>query len=765
MTRLSRDQLSFSSGELSPLLRARKDYQRFQTGLAACVGFLPLRQGGVTRAPGTIFKGYTRGNAKARLIPFEFARNDAVVLELTPGWMRVWRYGVLVARADGSPYEMAHPYTAAELDTLQWVQSADVIYLASGTRPIQRLARRALDDWSIAPADIAGGPFRVQNLDEKLTVGSDAVVGNATLTASAPLFRAGHVGSLFRIEAEHYTEIPVWTGQAKMLIGSKVRNDGRIYRLVRPDDGSDASASRIIIGSRAFLAGTSSGQKGDTGVNPPVHRSGIEKVQDEPGVYWQYLGDGIGVARITAVASPTRATATILKRLPESIITDPSYRWSEGAWSSLYGYPRCLEIHDQRLVAASSPAEPRTVWFSAVGAFEDFTPGVQADDAFAYAISGGGSQNRVIWLKAGRSGLHIGALGEEYSARGEKGQAIGPTNAYFGFDSGIGSKEGMRPIAPDGRPIFISKDGTRVLEISYDLQSDANRAVELSLPAEHLGAAGFEDIAWQSAPLRLAWVRRGSGDMAVMVYDPGEDVLGWARCPVAGGKVQSMAVSPDAAGLRDILTLVVERQIDGRTVRMVEEQAQNWGVLSGAQPIAAAIHLFAARRFTGQLRSLSVPHLAGQTVNVWTDQGEFGPVTVGADGRLSLPVTVGSAVVGLLDPEAMLETLPIQPEAPDGTARARRKRLMPQTAVTLHHTAAIRAAAVEMETARPDRAWPPASLLPRQVASVLTTAFSGTVRAPLTSGYAQDVAIRLWPVGGAPATVTAITPIISEAGL
>lgn len=768
MTRVSRDQLAFSSGEISPLLRARRDYQRYQTGLAACVGFLPLRQGGVTRAPGTIFRGYTRDNAKARLISFEFARNDAVVLEFTAGWMRVWRYGQLVQNAAGTaPYQLAHPYSEADLETLQWAQSADVIYLAGGGKPMQRLARYGLANWTIGPVAFTGGPFRVQNLDESRAISASAPAGNVTLTANWPFFEASHVGSLLRIEAQHYTNIPLWTGNIEMLLGSLVRSDGKIYQLVQPHASPPAGVPTFTIGSVTYVAGTTTGEKIPTGVNPPIHTSGVEQMSVSPTIHWRYLGDGRGIVRITGVNSPTSATATVIKRLPESIDRDPTYRWSEGAWSLRFGYPTCLEIHDQRLVAAASPSDPRTVWFSAVGDFEDFEPGTEADSAFAYGISGVTSQNRVIWLKAGRAGLHIGALGEEYSARGEKTQAIGPANAFFGFDSSIGSKEHARPVAPDGRPIFISKDGGRVVEIAYDLQSDANRAMELSLPSEHLGALGFREIAWQSAPLRLAWLRCANGELAVMVYDPSEEVLGWARYPVAGGAVESMAVTPDADATYDTLTMVTAREVNGQLVRMVEEQAQNLGVLSGQQPLHAAVHLFACRRFVQAepASSFLVPHLAGETVYAWTDRGQYGPIEVPANGSVTLPVPVGNALIGLLDGKAILETLPIQPEAPDGSARARRKRLGPQTGISLHNTAALSACAVEFDTAQPERAWPMAALLPRQVAAVLTEAFSGTVRAGIVSGFAQDVALRFQPVGGAPATLTGVTPVIIEGGL
>ena len=162
--RSSVPQYAFNSGEISPLLFGRPDYQRHQTGLKRCCGWLPLRQGGITRAPGTIYRGSTKNDAAARTISFEFAANDAVVLEFTNGIMRVWRYGVLVL-SGGSPYELVVPYDDAAIGRLKWVQSADVIYFTDGVLPPQKLSRFALDNWAISDVDFDRGPFQAQNLD------------------------------------------------------------------------------------------------------------------------------------------------------------------------------------------------------------------------------------------------------------------------------------------------------------------------------------------------------------------------------------------------------------------------------------------------------------------------------------------------------------------------------------------------------------------------------------------------------------------------
>ena len=736
MTRTTPGQLAFPSGELDPLLHQRVDYQRFKTGLAQCRGFLPLRQGGFTRAPGTIYQGTTRANGAAGLVPFIFSQDDACVLEFTALRMRVWRYGALVM-AGASPYELVTPYDAAAIARLQWVQSADVLLLADGAAPVQRLARLALDNWTIGAAAFDRGPFRVQNLDEALTLQASGETGSITLTASAAMFLAGHVGALFQLLPTDYSTIPLWTGNEAVSVGSFRRYGENVYELV-------------AVGA-------------NVGVNPPQHNEGTQLV--DAVTSWKFITDGSGIVRIIAVASATSATATVIKRVPKSCVDDATYRWSEGAWSMVRGYPATLALVDQRLAAAATPSEPRTVWFSTVGTIDDFEPGVEADEAFGYTVDGSGGQNRIMTLATGRSGLHIFAAGEEYSARSEtRAQVIGPTTAVFRVDSSNGAAA-IRPVTPDGDPVMITRDRRRVFMIAYSLDADGNRPLELSLPAQHLGAEGFAQIVWQAAPQRMAWLRRDSGDLCAMVHDPAEEILGWAVLTLAGGHVEAMAVTPDATGTRDVVTLIVRREVDGSTRRHVEELAQTWGALTGTAPIADAVHFFAAATHDGPATAtFTLAHLAGQPLHAWTEKGEFGPIIADGTGTITLPEPVTRACVGLFDDTHLAETLPIPAAMPEGTALARRQRLQAGVGIGVHRTAQGRLSVVEREFARPDRELPSRPIVPREVASALTSAFTGMALVDVTSGIAGSLALRIRPSSGAPLTVTAIIPTIQETG-
>lgn len=740
MTRSVTIQNTFSSGEISPKLWARFDYQRSQTGLRASNGFIPLRQGAHTRAPGTLFRGRARNDAACVLLPFAFNADDAVVLEFYPSVMRVRRYGDLVM-SGGTPYEMAHPYNAAALARLSWVQSADVIYLADGQMPIQRLSRLALNNWTIEAQQINTGPFRLPNVTTSKTITASGATGTVTLTASFNLFQSGHVGSLLQLEAVDYPDVPIWTQDTTVTAGTtRMRYDGHIYLLT---------------------AGT------NTGFVPPQHLRGTQKVDQETGATWQYLSDGRGVVRITAVASPTSATATVLRRIPQVKLTgstwsvEPTYRWSEGAWSSIYGYPHVLELYDQRFVAARTASEPRTIWLSAAGGgYADFAQGERPDDAFAVIIDGDGSLNPIQWLRRGNRALHIGALAEEYSLRADaRNTVVSGVSVRVGKDSQIGCGD-RTPISPEGNPIFISRDGARVFEIRYVIEHDANMTQELSLPSDHFGRHRFEQIVWQSAPWRIAWLRRSTGDLIAMVHDRSEDVLGWTRVTVAGGEVESMAVTPTQDGLGEALTLVVRR---GQK-RFIETMAASPLFPPYDLPVT---HLFNAVLIgPGQPTTiLSVPHLANEvSVHVWSDAGAFGPLEADGDGKITLPHAVTWAHVGLFDTDHYFETLSFQPGAPDGSPYGRRQRGSKVQAIGVLETEQGQVQWIERDADIVERQGKRVDLRRLSLGVDRVEPFSGVLVPDLQSGTARELSLRFWPVSGARMTVSAIAAALQEMG-
>lgn len=739
MSRSVPEQIAFVSGEVTPLLAARKDYQRHQTGVRTCRGFLPLPQGGATRAPGTIFLGSTRANARARLIPFEFADDDALTIELTPGFMRVWRYGALV-ESGGSPYELATPWaTSADIDALQWVQSADVIYFADGTNPIRKLSRFALDNWTIGVVAFDAGPFDPMNLDLAQTVTCSAATGTIQVTTvPTGMFDASDAGSLVKVEPRDYEAIPIWSPNTTMTTGDYFQYDDQIYQ----------------------VAGGS-----NTGVNAPVHREGTVMTDKGQNAKFTFISGKVGILRLTSEASAGVWNAEVIKTIPRPCVTGTTYRWYRGAWSDRNGYPKTLEIYDQRMFAANTPGAPRRYWWSVIGNPVDFSDGTDFDLGGAYDIGGSDSLNPILWLFDGGDAIYIGGLGRVFRAFPIDIQAaIGPTNMRVEGDSAMGASA-TRPILPGAWPVAIAKGGRRLTELRL-ASGGKPEPVPLSLPSAHLGETGFADIAWQADPYGYAWMRRGGGDLAAMIYVPSQEVLGWATVPVADGAVESLAVTPDPERGFDIVTLVVARHIDGADVRLVEEMAINQDALEGSAPLHEAVHLFAASVFAPVPASASfnLPHLANETLFAWTDQGGFGPLTADAAGNVTLPVAVGHAVIGLYDASHEMETLDIEPDTPDGGGMGRRKRLHAGGGIILHRTADGAVQVVEREFGEVARVQDPDPLVPREILTTSAAGYSGKAPMNAPSGHALETSLRFTPVGGAPLTILGLSPPVEEAG-
>ncbi|KAB6717708.1 hypothetical protein [Roseobacter sp. TSBP12] len=753
MTRQFKPQVSFNSGEVSPLLYGRNDYKRVRTGVREMRGFIPLREGGFTRAPGTIFRGYTKDNAAARLLPFEFNANDSLNLEFTNETMRVWRYGELV-ELDGSAYELTVPYGEADLDAIWPLQSSDVIYLADGSGPLQKLSRYALNNWTINDWVLDTGPFRVQNLDEDITIQCSASTGTITLTGSGDPFEVSQVGSLILLKPTNITEIPLWSSNTAAQIGNYFRYDENIYQITAGKTNGDG------------IFDTTTGTTVNTGVSPPIHSYGEMMYDFNTKITWKYISDLVGIVRITSVSDENSAIAEVIKTVPEPCVTDPTYRWSEGAWSVKYGYPRTIEIIKQRFAAAATRSEPRTLWFSTIGDFNDFLPSIEPDEAFAYAIDGSEGQNGIQWLRRSRKGIYIGTLGEVVRGfSSQVGQAIGIST----FDTDVEGTNGSiahRPISPFGYPIYITADATRVEELRYSFEVEGGLPVDLTVPAAHIGAAGLSEIVWQSNPLGLAWLRRDDGDLVLMLYNQSEEVLGWSIVSLAGGFVESFSVTSSSDGKRDILTMVVKRTINGEVVRMIEEQAIVYGALPGDDPIHEANHLFASKVFdlAEPTDTFDISHLIGEEVYAWTDNGQFGPITVPESGEITLESSVSYAIIGLFDQTHFVDLFEPSVEEKEGDARGMGKSIASNGGIVLHRTAAGYVRGVERHFGQEPMLNPRQPLFDVGVAANLTTAYSGVTNISAFTGMSDEASYRFEPFGGAPMTVLAIVSPVETGG-
>lgn len=146
---------SFNGGEVSPEFFGRIDDIKFQMGLALCRNFFVLPHGPVANRGGTEFVRRVKTPAKrTRLLSFTFSTDQTMVIEFGEGYFRFHTQGATVL--DGvAPYELAHPYTEAQLFEVIYVQSADVITLTHKDHPPRELRRYGATNWQLIDINFA----------------------------------------------------------------------------------------------------------------------------------------------------------------------------------------------------------------------------------------------------------------------------------------------------------------------------------------------------------------------------------------------------------------------------------------------------------------------------------------------------------------------------------------------------------------------------------------------------------------------------------
>ncbi|MDO4221054.1 MAG: hypothetical protein Q4C88_02895 [Akkermansia sp.] len=177
--------IGFTSGELSPWLDSRFDLQAYQRGARLLKNFTVLPYGGIRRRKGAIFVTEARSQEEkaTRLVPFRYSEEDVLLLEFSPGIMRVFKDGALVRVSGLSAFELALPWsTAAQIRSLSFTQVNDVVFITCPTHPVVRLSRRADADWlveTLAPEPYPRATHATR--DDQLSVSFNASGSTATL--------------------------------------------------------------------------------------------------------------------------------------------------------------------------------------------------------------------------------------------------------------------------------------------------------------------------------------------------------------------------------------------------------------------------------------------------------------------------------------------------------------------------------------------------------------------------------------------------------
>lgn len=664
-------QPAFSGGEISEDVASRVDLDKYQLALLQAENMIIQPYGSVKKRSGSGYLGTTKNNGKAILRRFEYNAYLSYMLEIGREYIRIWKDG------EYTEVELVTPYTEADLPYLRTVQSADVMYFCSGTKPVYKLTRLGDLSWTFAQVDWKLPAFADVNKDETLKITPSALEGTITLTASEDIFSADRVGDYIKLEqrvsgamvsisasgsvtssnlrcGESWKVIThgTWTGTVTVQIsydGGSTWKDLRSYTSKNDYNPTESGEVEELALLRVVATISSGTCNADLSAYPYTH---------------------IGYAEITAYTDAQTVTAKTIKPMGA---TTASADWSFGAWSVTNGYPYAVTFFQDRLCFGGCKDAPQRVWMSVTGDYENFEvekeAGAVIDDS-AISIDLLSQQCYAIVHMAAANDMIILTEGNTWTISGSEivtPSTISPRNQEsYGVNW-------VTPIKIGSRFVYVQRRGRTVRDVGYTYDTDSYVGIDLTLLAKHLVRnIQIVDGAYAQDPDSCIYYVTNDGKMLCFTYMPEQKVYAWSHF-VTDGKYESVcAVASD----REELTMViVNRTIGGVTKRYIEYFM--WDTHSESQMDYGMLDSFVFAENVNSAEITGLGHLEGKVVKVLADgylyEDKEYKVT---NGKITLPEEVETAIVGLPYKMILEQTNFDVGNTENGTIQGRKKRIV-----------------------------------------------------------------------------------------
>ncbi len=600
------------------------------------------KSGLVTFSPVTI-TGITQGNPATVTAPDHgFANGDEVWITGVEGMSQVNNRSYLVADATANTFTLKDtttglyvssaswdayaaggtaakvfvlptPYLAADLPSLRFVQSGDVLTITHPNYAPRNLTRSGHTSWTLdaikfEPAiprptngqATAGGSgtkkfhYRVTAVDSRtreeslpclsaqswsITGATQAkpvvlTIGSHTLEIGDEVYITGVVG-MVELNDKAFT------------VGAISGTTISLYDdLGQPIDGTTFGA--YVSGGlvrQTFIRLTSAAEPTPSAphqivVNAVPQAQEYNVYKEENGAY-----GFLGVAKALSPANPVYKD---IGATPDTLQTHPQFR---NPFDRSDRWPRSSTYYGSRQAFGGSKSEPETIRLSRVGQYANFSirSPIQDDDSITFTPDGRQVNEVLHMLDLGV--LAIFTRGAEIVAQGDQSGVITPSRINAKIHSYYGCAD-LQPLLVGRRALFVQARQSIVLDWGYDFEADGYRAVDLTAFAGHL-VDGFtlRDWAYQQTPHSIIWVARNDGVLLGLTYIREHSLLAWHRHDTDGA-FEALATVPE--GEEEGLYFAVRRQVSGVPRRYLERL-----VLPKVTPQAEYVGLDAAVTYRG----------------------------------------------------------------------------------------------------------------------------------------------------------------------
>lgn len=597
-------QTSFSAGELSPEIAMRQDADQYQNGAKSLLNRRMLIGGGHVRRPGSWWE------AELGVDPIiaEFIVNQTTqyILSFTSGRMDAYVRDISTGHLTAAGSITGGPWTGSIYKEMDWVQSGNTIFLTHPSMIPQHIVRTGAATWSRTDFAYSLGPNSrpeqpyLNIADPTITIQPSALTGSVTVTASAPWFSAGHVGTYLRYlgramqitaftDSQHVTATVIET-----LPGSQT---------LTVDSSAGFAVGEVVEGDTSTAKGIVTSIGSNTSMTVVISE-GLTPFEAE-----DIFGPN-AKATVSAVADASPAATT---------------QWDEQLFSGLRGYPSCVELHRNRLCFGGCPAAPDYLIASEINNLYSFNVGTGADgDAIIESVGDAGA-SKIIQLYSAEQLLVLTDRGPYYVPENTTSPFRPTSIAFYPFGSPWPITATAQAQAFDSGAVMVS--GSLVIKARQTGNLTGSwDADEVSLLSPHLVNTPTRISVvsnFAGKPERYAVFRNSDGTLAILQLVEVQKIRNFTPWTTDGQYLSTASLQGDlyAAVKRTIGTdtrYILEKFDQSITLDCATQYADKSALDAGIPDrySTSAVHVVSSEYYLGtwplSLRTVPAgPHIAG----------------------------------------------------------------------------------------------------------------------------------------------------------
>lgn len=554
----------FRGGEISPRLRGLVSSDMYKQGMSICENWLVEPQGSIRKRAGTQHLIQAASN-DSRLIPFDRARNNSMVLEFYDQKVRLLTedgnflgenltqnnkfdegFAGWIPDSYGTTTPVPEPNTYT-----QWLESGSLPSLPVGNSvqlTTNTTSNDAIDPRLTAEHGAMGSIRQFVNhpTDTSLNFAIQVKAARGINALSQLWVRVGTTEGGVELVDEVIIDLESYFDLADAPIFTftfTTDQDIWIETIATTSFGTgtgnnNEDAFVYIFETSVFTENVS----GETILDTPYLISELEQIQ--------FVAESEGNQMIFAQPNhpPQRlflSTTTDQWTWEQITITMPPEDWTTN------NYPSVVEIYQSRLWFAATETKPSTLWASSTAQLFDFTVGANPADGMDLALA---TTGKIQWVR-GQKVLFIGTDRGEWTATATGGVLI-PSDFQFDRQSGYGSLD-VQPAYTGDQISYIGFDAGRVYALNFDELNTASWVSnEISFHSEQLFKTRIKNIDYARDPDYQMYCLNLLGSMITGTYDRIREVSAWWRFIIPNASINSNAVIGTALGAVTFLHVI-----------------------------------------------------------------------------------------------------------------------------------------------------------------------------------------------------------------